>query len=192
MILPTRAGDVQRYELGFEAILAARWMPDGREVLLAAREPGRGTRLYRSALGGAAPKPVSGELAVRRELQGPLSPVAPDGAHVTVLAADGRALMVPLDGGAPQPAAGLGVDDFPVQWTADSKQLYAFHRGGVPAQSFKVDVASGARTPFHELRPPDAAGVVAIRNLRVTPDGRAYAFGYNQYLSTLYLVKGIR
>jgi len=38
----------------------------------------------------------------------------------------------------------------------------------------------------------DPAGVTAIVNMRITPDGKVYAYSYNRELSDLYLVEGVR
>jgi len=42
------------------------------------------------------------------------------------------------------------------------------------------------------LIPPDLAGTSDIGNVQITPDGKAYAYGYGQILSDLYLVEGLK
>jgi len=52
-----------------------------------------------------------------------------------------------------------------------------------------VDVA---RKMPSEIAPPDRAGLLLIRAVRVYDDGRAYAYGYRRLLSDLYLVEGLK
>jgi len=55
-----------------------------------------------------------------------------------------------------------------------------------------VDVATGKRERWKELRPSDSAGVVAVGGIRVAPDGRSYVYTYPRLLSDLYLVEGLK
>jgi hypothetical protein len=57
---------------------------------------------------------------------------------------------------------------------------------------FSVDVATGRRTLWKTLRPPDAAGVYSIDQLKVTPSGDAYFYTYSRTLSELYEAHGLR
>lgn len=42
------------------------------------------------------------------------------------------------------------------------------------------------------LAPNDSAGVTAIVNVRITPDGKSYAYSFDRELSDLFLVDGVR
>ena len=53
-------------------------------------------------------------------------------------------------------------------------------------------IATGRRIPWKVLFPGDPAGVAHIRDIRLTPDGEGYAYGYGRYLQDLYLVEGLR
>ena len=53
------------------------------------------------------------------------------------------------------------------------------------------DLATGRKQPIKELMPPDAAGVVEIIAVHVTPDAASYAYSYHRILSDLFLVEGI-
>ena len=62
-----------------------------------------------------------------------------------------------------------------------------------PVRVERVDPGNGRRTLLHELKPADMAGVwVFAAGLQVTPDGRGYAYGFQQYLHNLYLADGFR
>ena len=56
----------------------------------------------------------------------------------------------------------------------------------------KVSLDSGRTEPFGSLAPPDPAGIRGVVVLRVTPDGKHYAYGYNRVLSELLAVDGLR
>ena len=64
--------------------------------------------------------------------------------------------------------------------------------GRMPARIFAIDVASGKRTLMHELAPRDRVGASGVQEIRLTPDGSAYVFGYIQTLHNLYQVTGLR
>jgi hypothetical protein len=63
----------------------------------------------------------------------------------------------------------------------------------LPARIQRLDLKTGNREPWKELRPTDAAGVRSD-NLAVfvPPDGRSYLYSYRRELSDLYLVDGLR
>lgn len=121
-----------------------------------------------------------------------LSPVSPDGRLVAVVVAGGRVLLFPLGGGEPRPAPGLAPNEVPIQWSPDGRRLYAYRHGELPAPVFSVDVVSGRREPLRELIPRDPAGVMDVATVRITPDGKSYVYSYNQLLSVLYLVEGLK
>lgn len=59
--------------------------------------------------------------------------------------------------------------------------------------SCRIDLASGARTPVRQIAPPpESLGSGGIGLLRITPDGRGYAFGYHVTMADLYIVKGLK
>ena len=70
--------------------------------------------------------------------------------------------------------------------------LFLYRPGELPARVSRLDIETGARTPFVELMPIDPTGVFYIRPPHFTPDGAAYAYSYSRSLSALYLVKGLR
>ncbi len=194
LALPTGAGDVRTLKGDFEWIGDARWTPDGKRVVAQAREKGHGNRLHSLDLEGGSLRPISKENAVAatRGDYNVLSPVSPDGRLVAAVAPDGRVVLFPLDGGEPRPAPGLSRNEAPIQWSPDGRRLYAFDRGSLPARVFTVDLDSGRREPVRELMPPDRVGVTDLASVRMTPDGKSYAYTGQQFLSDLYLVEGLK
>jgi hypothetical protein len=56
----------------------------------------------------------------------------------------------------------------------------------------RVDVATGERSSWTEVRVEDKAGAGPMLPLAITPDGQSYAFSVHRVLSELYLVRGLR
>jgi hypothetical protein len=48
---------------------------------------------------------------------------------------------------------------------------------------YQLNPFTGERHLWKELMPSDAAGVVALFTIKVTPDGRAYGYSYHRMLS---------
>jgi hypothetical protein len=56
----------------------------------------------------------------------------------------------------------------------------------------RIEVATGSRHPWKELRPVDPAGIYTIGNAFVTPDGQSYVYLVAGSVSELYLAEGLR
>jgi hypothetical protein len=95
-----------------------------------------------------------------------------------------------VDGGEPEPIAGLEDNEYPVQWTEDDA-LYV-RKGGIPAKITRIDVVSGERSAWKEIAPSDPAGVWSMVRVMMTRDGESYAYGFSRSLSELYLVEGLK
>jgi hypothetical protein len=168
-------------------------------VLVAATEPGRGGRVYFGDLEGSKALPVTPENLVGPGNLGP-GPVSTDGTRFLMRGPNGLSIFPTTAGpAAAQPIApvavkvpGLESGDFPVGWTTDDRAIYVQGRGGPAGRVFKVDLATGRRELWKEILPADAAGVVRISSVLVSPDGSFYAYAYSRVLSNLYLVEGVK
>ena len=187
MLLPTGAGDPRPLPTQGLMLTNASWFPDGKRVLLTAREAGRGNRLYTLDLDGGKPRAFSpvGYLALPRT-------ISPDGKRVAARGPDNRIYLYSVEGGEPTVLAGLGADDIPCGWTADGRGLYVFLRGEFPGRVFRLDLATGTRELWKTLAPGDPAGILTIGAPRMTPDGKAYVYAYNRILSDLFLAEGVK
>ena len=187
VLLPTGAGQPRRLEGGVD-VSAARWFPDGREILIEGSEGAHGVRLFRQDLEGGTPKPLTPE-GVRLISGGE---IAPDGRSVAAIGPDQKAYRYPVDGGEPKPIPGWGDNDELCGWTEDGRGLFVYSHGELPARVVRLDLATGERKPWREVLPTDAAGVVTIVPLLVTPDGRSYVYSYPRILSQLYVGEGLQ
>jgi hypothetical protein len=62
----------------------------------------------------------------------------------------------------------------------------------MPAQIYRVDVATGQRQLWRTVVPSDPVGVYSLIDFEITPDGRSYFYTYRRALSELYEVRGLR
>jgi hypothetical protein len=137
-------------------------------------------------LSGGKPRAVTPEGATGKD-----TVISPDGRFVVAFPAGAmRAQRYPVEGGEPEPMAGLEDNEYPVQWTEDGA-LYV-RKGGMPAKIFRIDVTTGERSAWKEIAPADPAGVWAMVRLMLTRDGKSYAYGFSRSLSELYLVQGLK
>jgi Tol biopolymer transport system component len=162
--------------------------PDGRRVLLQAREPGRGTRLYLQGLAGGYARPFTPEgyrtLGIRA--------LSSDGTRVVAEGPDRKVYLYRLGGGEPISPPGLTNEDNVIAWTADSRSVYVARRGERPLRVSRVDLGTGKRELVRELMPSDTAGVTGVSPVHMLRDGKSWVFGYFRILSDLHVVDGLK
>jgi Tol biopolymer transport system component len=187
VLLPTGVGEAQPLTHDSINHLWARWLPDGKRVVFLGNETGHGFRLYVETPGEAKPRPISPE--------GVNPPVAlsPKGDFVASAGPDHKIYLYPVSGGGePVPVAGTEPEEAPTGWSEDGRSLYVFRFGSIPARLFELELATGKRKLWKELVPADSAGIDTIRGITITPDARAYVYGYIRTLSDLYVVDGLK
>jgi eukaryotic-like serine/threonine-protein kinase len=186
MVLPTGPGESRTIAPhGIKAYSFASWFPDGKRILFSGFEEGKGQRMYVQGVDGGPPRAVTPEGVAERS-----DTLSPDGKWV-VAQARGVLTRFPIDGGEPQPVNGANVQDTPLRWRGDGRVLFV-RQGTLPVQIFALDVATGQRTLLHEIAPRDTVGVNGIGDIRLTPDGKSYAYVYIQNLYSLYQVTGLK
>ena len=92
---------------------------------------------------------------------------------------------------APTPIEGLGAAA-PLGWDAASQRLFVAVHDGASARIDSLDPLSGQHKLLFRLAPKDPVGVSALGRILVTPDGRAWAYGFLRRLSELYVVEPVR
>ena len=152
-----------------------------------ASQPGRPRRSWLVDLDRGVPRAVTpeGTLAVPGLL--------PAG-EILARTSDGALSVRRLSGAQSRPLAWkLPADPFlETVATIEGGRSLVVREGSMPARLSRVEVATGARTPWMTLGPPDATGVGHVWTVLVTPDGRGYAYTHGLFLEDLFLVEGLR
>jgi eukaryotic-like serine/threonine-protein kinase len=186
-VLATRAGESGTLDVAPVSVDRAliSWMPGGKEFVFLGQEGEGPPRGYRLSFGGGPARPLT-------NLPGAnfWNCVSPDGKfvletsrvanepehNVIVELATGKARNAPLLQG-----------DQPVQWDQDGAYAFVVQKSGAEATIFRVDLNSGKREVWKQIRPADQAGILSLRSFFVTPSGSAYGYSAARGLSSLYV-----
>ena len=191
-LLPTRAGDVRRLSRGpiAEYLEWAAWSLDHRRIYLAGRDASDVGRTYVQDVDGGEPRPITPEGFVGLLL-------SPDGQTLATVDRYGEYYLCPVDGRSdPRPLPGYVDGDVLLQWSADGRFLFVREAGNLTLRLFRLEVSSGAREFWKELVPPDPTVVVDIGSdpgqVRITADGKSYAYTYWTFEGELYVAQGLK
>lgn len=191
-LLPTRTGDVKPLPRGpiVEYLDWAVWAPDRRRVYIAGREASDVRRTYVQDIDGGEPRPITPDGFVGLLL-------APDGRTLATVDRYGEYYLYPVDGRSdPRPLPGYVDGDVLLQWSADGRFLFVREAGNLALRIHRLDIATGAREFWKELVPPDPSVVIDIGSdpgqVRITADGKAYAYSYWTFDGELYLAQGLK
>ncbi len=166
--------------------LQARWLPQGFRLVVRASEQDRNARLYTLDLDAGTFDAITPEgVAI-----GSIWAVSPDGTMV-VVASDRGVEVYPLGAGQPRVVPGLPASDLLLAWIDDGLLVSDGPNPTALSKVFLVNPVTGARRLWREIVPPDAAGIMNVLALMVTPDGRSYAYSWHRALSDLFLVEGL-
>lgn len=180
VLLPTGAGEPRPILCeGIEPV-SGRWFPDGKQLLVAGHEPGHADGLYVLPLSGGVPRALTPPGIDARDFA-----VAPDGTVAAAGAGGYRLYSEHYDSKRLPPAERM------TAFSADGRWLYSYG-GEFPCRISRLDLATGRQEPWKVVAASDSVGVSYCSKVKVTPDGRGYAYRYKRELSTLYLLEGLR
>ncbi|MGA7444701.1 MAG: hypothetical protein WBW02_17165, partial [Candidatus Sulfotelmatobacter sp.] len=165
----------------------AHWFPDGKRLLFSGNEPGKGVRLYVLDVASGKSQPISVE-----GVNGTAFVISPDSQWVAGIGPDEKGYLYPAAGGEPRLIPGFNTGEQPITFSTDSRSLYLYQPGELPAKVDRLDLQTGKRTLWKELIPSDPAGVETIGPIIMTPDAKTCVFGYHRMLADLYLVEGLK
>jgi Tol biopolymer transport system component len=183
VLLPVGAGEPRAIPMNQLVPEWATWLPDGKHLLVQARDPGKQVRVYLQDLDGNEPRPVSPN-GIR--LAG-TSAAAPDGRSFLARRDDRSICRFDIAGNVEE-IRGLSSGERVIRWTFEGDGLYVFRPGEMPCSVFCLNLATGHRQVWKTLVPPDPAGVLSVQALRITPDGKSYAYSFWSVSSDLHLV----
>lgn len=160
----------------------ARYFPDGKRLLALANAPGQPLRLFVVPLGGT-PFAVTPPLVVRNVA------IAPDGARLALLPADGKLTIYPVREHSSGTVVSTTEALAPILWS-DEDVLYVQHLGAytqIPMQISRLHLKTGRLEPWRQVSPPDPLGVNAITKVMLSGDTRSLVFNYRRVLSELFV-----
>ena len=200
LLYPTGPGEPRRLDQGqFESLSygLGGLFADGKRYFACGNLLKQGSRCFTGALIGGTLTPVTPEGTVQAVL-------SPDDEHVVAQVGDSFQLFS-VGGGPPRPALGLTPADVLSRWSPDGRELWVY--GGGSVRSFaasgskdvglgirvdRVDPTTGRRSLLTQIIPDDRAGLRQAVGLRLADDPRLYAYRQTRYLSSLFVVEGVR
>jgi hypothetical protein len=187
-LLPIGPGQSRSVDIsGLEHIQSgwARFLADGQRIIANGNEQGHATRCYVLEIASGKPKAVTPEGTV-------CGPSSPDSRSVVGVGPNSAVAIYPIGGGSSRLIPRLEAGFLPVEWSSDGSVLYGYHMGELPSRIYKVGIDGGKQTMVQELRPGVPAGVVMVAPVVANRDGTRFAYSYNQTMSVLYLISGLR
>jgi predicted Ser/Thr protein kinase len=186
-LLPVGPGESKTLQDKDLEYIRAEWFQDGKRLLLAARTPGHGPRMY-----------------VRDLSAGPARPFTPEGVAAGKVSPDGRLVaaadmktqkwaLYPVDGagGAPRSLPDIREGESVYGFDEKGENLYLVS-GSLTYHVDRLELATGKRSPFRDVTPADPTGVAQISAFQLTPDGKSYCYSFMRGLSRLYVIEGLR
>jgi eukaryotic-like serine/threonine-protein kinase len=183
VLLPTGAGEEQEIQVPSVQGIVVGWLGSDK-LLVAGSRPGRKWQCFAWDRTRGTMEPICPEGMPDALMVG-----SPDGKQVLCPGATGGWYLYSAGGGV-QKVNGLAEDEHPVDWRADSHSLYVVSNGPDGRQLVVsiLDPVTGKRMSWKTIHPSRPVGYVS--DLRVTPDGRAYVYGYTVAKSQLYVARG--
>ena len=187
-ILPTGAGEARTFDIAPVRVDRhfISWIPGAREFVFLGHVGMDPPHAYRVAVAGGAARPLTSQKGATF-----WNRISPDGRFV--LEAAGVAnnwgvppVMVDLASGEVRHAA-LLEGDGPVDWDQDGRHVFVIRESENEATLLRVDVFTGQREVWKQIRQTDPAGVLSMTRFYVTPSGNAYAYSASRVLSALYV-----
>jgi hypothetical protein len=181
-VVPTGVGEMSMLPGADMECISARWLPDGRQVILQAAAQGTGPRLFRIDMPDGRPEPVSpvGVIAWA---------ISPDGSRVAWVRPGGGIQILRL-GDAPGPVPGSVAVGRLLGWI-DAGLLVAPPDAAARGDIALIDPESGRKRPWANILPKDSAGIMLLAAFSASQDGHTIIFSWHRATSNLYLATGL-
>lgn len=185
-LIPTGAGATTELKLpGIEHPIGTGFTADSHRILFNGNEPGHKVRAYVLDPGSGRIEPLTPE--------GVRGFPSPDGKFLVELSDHARPHILKL--GSNEPAReikGREDRDIGIQVAPDGNSVFVVDYIGVSADVYRIEIATGRRELVKKIEMGDPAGAVGITTVRVTPDGKSFAYNTLRQLSELYLLQGLK
>jgi eukaryotic-like serine/threonine-protein kinase len=186
-VVPTGAGEARQLTHDNVSYERVRWLAGGKELLASGVEPGHGARDYLIAVGNGDSRAITPEGVV-----GVVPAV--DGRSTAVQGPDGKWGIWPLDGSGLRPIPGLDSNYRVSGWLPDGASVFVVptRQHDKAGNVYRVNSATGKMEPFRTFGGDLAAGTVSMGGSYMSGDGGTYAYRYQQTLSQVYVVRGMK
>jgi serine/threonine protein kinase/Tol biopolymer transport system component len=160
------------------------WSSDGQTIFLHGPGKKSGLQNYSWGLTSGTLRPIGPE-----GVADILPLLSPDRRQILDLGPDGRWWIYPVAGGEARAVEGLSPHDVLVGWRDDNHSLFLIthHDDNKTVPLAVLDLISGQKTSLKEIHP--TRPVDQVLNMKITPDGRAYAYNFLVKMSDLYVAK---
>ncbi len=169
---------------------AMGFMPDQKAVYFA-NDDGHGRHMYVQDIAGGTARAVTPVISVRTHyFESHL--VSPDGKLMFARDLSGKGVLYPIAGGDSRLLPGWQPEDLWITWSTGGRSAYVYQDDKTSAPVYRIDLATGKRELVTTLAPSDSDGVTSIVSVRMTADGKTYAYSFTRELSDLFIVTGVR
>src|SRR5581483_8952724 len=185
-LVPIGPGEPVRVPVGDLNVQGASWFPNGKRMLLAANETGRAFREYVLDLPDGKPRPISPEGAWTQ-----WNTISPDGKQIA--ASEGETIHIySADGNDSRVVPNVAAGELPIRWSTDPEWIFVANPALIPTKVYKLNIITGKKDLWMSVSPQDRTGLDSTSSLRITPDGKYYAYSYERLLSDLYVISGLK
>jgi hypothetical protein len=189
LLLPTGGGTARELpNPGTLTIAAAKFLPNAEQVVLLGSRSGDPWRAYLQNVADGLIMPIT-DPGVSFLPSGVIATTA-DGRGVVLTDPDGHVRLFPIEGGTPQPIAGLADGEYPLGWSRDGQSMFVTRGSAPPWRIERLDARTGQRVLLREIAALQSAGV-GRSHVAISPDGEGFVHSYSQLLSNLYSVDGL-
>ena len=183
VLLPTGVGAAKELPVALEKVSFTLLSPDDQHLMFAGAEHGHAFRCYVQEI-------ETGKIRAATPEGAYACVPSPDGASVATINSEGKLAIYSSGDDQPRIIPGDTSGLEPIRWCADGG-LYVY-RNQLPLRILRIDPTTGKQTVARELAPTDAAGLIGISPVVLSPDAKAYAYSYRRTLSELYVVEGLK
>ena len=166
------------------------FFPDGNRIAFSAVDGNGDGGIYTQDLSGAQPlRFAPGEVGLKMFNNRSISP---DGTRIILKSAQDQLCLYRLADGSRLPLHPLPSDYNLVTWADDGAHIFVRRWGEMPSRIYRCRLADGHLSEWLTLGSPLTGDVKDVRCVRLTRDGRSYAYSFKREFSDLYSFEDVR
>ncbi|HTR97308.1 MAG TPA: protein kinase, partial [Candidatus Acidoferrales bacterium] len=190
MLYPVGFGEAREIPLqGIDRVFWAGFHPDGLHAFVVGAGPGHPRAIHLVPLAGGEAKLLWDEEFDFDRLVG--LPITPDGERFVLKRASGEHVLHAWGSSTSEPLPGLTPNEVALTFDVPGKFLYVTANTGHARRIDRIELATGARTPWRTTQPMDPKGVAFVATPFVASGGSHYAYSYLRLITNLHVVEGL-